>query len=366
MEKSKSVLLYEYISGGGIKNTQGFEFLIPEGFGMLSSLIKDFTQLGIKTHTLIDNRISSQFVNTHSELINQESLTYTILPLLVDFKEEFFEMLSIVDYVLCIAPEFTNILYNIVKSVEERILPHQSLLNLSAKATQLFTDKLNTESYLHSLGFQAPISYELNLWDPDEMRGNSELVVKPFDGVGASDTYCVSSGVQTDIRKTLQQIKENSPNQRFIIQEKIKGIPLSAFIASRKGKITYFTINFQEINLKKIHDGVKQIEYLGGYTPYTKILPEIKTKIHNLAYRISSDFNLTGFFGIDFIYDTSKPSYSIVDINPRVTTPYIAISDLFRENDSNIIQSVLDGTIPEPIEGKRHFRKSDNNSIILK
>jgi predicted ATP-grasp superfamily ATP-dependent carboligase len=130
--------------------------------------------------------------------------------------------------------------------------------------------------------------------------------------------------------------------------------------------MTYFTINSQEISFKSTnYENINKLEYTGGATPFTKITNTVKSKVENVAKLICTNFQFTGFFGLDFIYDTQHKSYSIIEINPRITTPYIAISALFQENNSNILDCIFKKTRSLKIKGKKTFMKSIEKKIVL-
>ena len=368
MGRGKSVLIFEFISGGGIEESSDFEFLIPEGFGMLSSLITDFTQFGFLVHTFVDSRIHTQFQSTHHSLIKNNQLTYTKFAQERQISDELTMKIPEFDFILFIAPEFSNILTELVYKAEKVVKNHQTLLNFQSHAISIFSNKLKTESYLLSHGYCAPKSIELTNKLQNLEFSTLEYIIKPIDGVGAADTYCIHLNQEThSFNALISQISQISPNQQFIIQEKVPGIPLSAFISSIKGVVTYFVINSQTIDFTplKQNENIQKIEYMGGHTPFLEISPTVMESIRTIASTICSQFHLTGFMGIDFLFDDASNSHSIVDINPRVTTPYIAISELFRDNQHNILECLFRGKFTQTINGEKHFKKDKNNSIAL-
>ncbi len=368
MSRVKRVLIYEYISGGGIEDLQDFNFLIPEGFGMLSSMITDFALLDFHIYTLIDSRIIEPFKSSHSNLLKNNQLEYTEIVHNEQVKSQLAYLIPKFENILIIAPEFANILLDLVRDVEFMIQSHQKMMNLSSNAISIFTDKIKTESFLMQYGFISPHSCKLaeytTIFDPSYQ----DYIIKPIDGVGAADTYSIHlEGTSESIEMVISDILKLSSNQNLLIQKKVIGIPLSAFVSSKNGNVTFFTINTQHVNFSPVKDSVRihKIQYLGGRTPYTEISPSIRRSIYEAASKICSLFNFTGFFGIDFIFDKKTNNYSIIDVNPRITTPYIAISALFRENKHNLLESLFEGEIKEEIHGSKSFRKTDQNTIEL-
>ena len=366
MGKPSSVLIFEYISGGGIENSEDFELLISEGFGMLCTLIQDFSRMDFEIYTLVDNRIFEQFTLKHDDLIKRNQLAFAKInsPSQVTMILE--NALSNNSYIIIIAPEFSNILYNLVKMVENLIASDQILLNLPSNAILTFTDKRKTESYLKSHKIPTPPSLDLTFQTISYLP-SKEYIIKPFDGVGSSDTYSLTSTInRMEFGAFLGHLLDNGRSSSYIIQEKVKGIPLSAFVAAFNGKVKLYVVNSQEFKFEVIKNkNIHKIEYLGGTTPFSKIASDIKSKVKNIAKLICAEFQLTGFFGIDFVYNSKDKSYSIIEINPRVTTPYIAISALFQENKINILESILkDRKLPK-MKGKKTFRKAEEKKISL-
>jgi predicted ATP-grasp superfamily ATP-dependent carboligase len=330
-------------------------------------LISDFLRLGFGVQVLIDIRIVKRFTQKFKNEINKQKVKFEV----VSDKEQLFSRLEMLilnsNFILLIAPEFSDTLLNITKFVEAHLQSHQVLLNLPARAISIFSDKIKTERYVRSLGYQAPYSSEIGLISSLPVTDYQNCIIKPFDGVGSADTFWVTEQNVNARNALISAIVEKFPRHKYILQEKIQGIPLSAFIVCNKGKITYSTFNFQTIKFSLIerHTKILQLEYLGGYTPFTEISQEIKNILLKFASALCFQFHVTGFMGIDFIYDNISNHYVIVDINPRVTTPYIAISALFKQNHHNVVQCLFSDSFEDQINGMKHFRKSKNNEIEL-
>ena len=75
MARRPSVLIFEYITSGGVEEQEDFKSLISEGYGMLSALIRDFARIGYEIRTLVDYRIFERFSSEHNDLIEQNQIT---------------------------------------------------------------------------------------------------------------------------------------------------------------------------------------------------------------------------------------------------------------------------------------------------
>jgi predicted ATP-grasp superfamily ATP-dependent carboligase len=367
MDSSKKVLVFEYLSCGGIESQNEFDFclaegLIAEGFGMFEALLRDFLNIGFTIETLVDQRIQSRFQKSFNQEIHQKKIDFTPISPEGNYISALIELIPNVEYIICIAPGSSLFLFNLIKKIEDNIQSGQLLLNLPSEAIEIFSDKSRTEQYLKHLGFCVPQSYRLLNSEISKLFPNKEYVIKPIDGVGSIDTYCIRFGPR--FREHLDRVFLNS-NSDFIIQPKFEGLHLSAIFLCRDGKLVLNVINTQNVKFKPIDKDLQQIFYSGGSTPYRDLPNKISQEIRRVGDKIATEYQFTGIFGIDFIYNSQESSYHILDINPRITTPYIGLSELFREENSNLIGFLfLDNAIPE-LKRTIAFQKDESNKIIL-
>ncbi|MHA1339524.1 MAG: ATP-grasp domain-containing protein [Promethearchaeota archaeon] len=428
-----SIFLFEFLSCGGLIKEEASEDLLAEGFSMLSALIKDFWALSFSINLIIDYRLKSKIETLIGALkqnlkqnnynsteekeknftkrndmmeknVNRE-INVKYLDSNSDFDLEFRKSVSATNYIMIIAPEFNNIMYKLVDEVETilKVYPEQKMLNPSAAFILTFSDKVLTEIALTKERFSFPstftykefIEYYENI--AEELKDNKDFfkipkdkkqyfIIKPIDGVGCLDTFeiCIDlSQIASNPKELLEDLRnlgallnEKHPDQEFIIQNKIEGIPLSISAIGREGILSFFVINSQKLiytsyssNIEFKHIKIKRIEYEGGETPFTNLPEDIELFLLSKTENIIDKYKISGFIGIDFIYsekDIFATDYAsnicFIEVNPRITTPYIALSELFRNSGlkNNLVSYFFEGEFIQPTEYQK------NNSIIDK
>jgi predicted ATP-grasp superfamily ATP-dependent carboligase len=386
MNSLKNIFIFEYISSGGFSDEDVPNTLLSEGFGMLSSLVKDFFYLGFKINLLIDNRLILLFQSLMDGLKEEKGITpdedvqfcYEKIYNSDDMDLKFNEFVKKSEFCMIIAPEFNNILFNYVKRAEEICKKRNGkILNPNSHFIEIFSDKLKTGKFFeHKLITPASYSVEEFLYhvetqfkDPKAKANGTDstytYILKPHDGVGCVDTFEMMIGVKSyiehpdkllvDVKKALDMITIEYPQENYIVQKKVDGIPLSISAINRKRKLIFFSINMQYIDLEPIMRLnsdflISRINYIGGFTPYYKIPKKMIKYLKKITSKLCKNYDFNGFFGIDFIFnefcyssDDYLNSFSLIEINPRVTTPYIAYSGIFRKMARNFCELFFNG-----------------------
>lgn len=332
------IFIFEFVSGGGFNRVEIPSSLFCEGYGMLRSIIADFKAIDFEITTLLDERIdfltpylkadSLQYIKSDDNYINI-------------FKKSVKEC----DGAFIVAPEFTNILYDLTKIVKKE---NKKLLSISLKGIELGSSKINTYTYFRAHNVKTPKTYPIPLKNGLDLdfitqklkEFNSPIVIKPLNGVGAELIYYFEK--KSQIYDFFKGSEANIDlNREYIIQEFIEGedlsvslvgCPLDAQQASIPPKI--LSINSQDINIK---NSKGDSEYFGGSTPVENYKQIIKIVSKTLRKLDLSMFN--SFFGIDFI--RNHDSLTFIEINPRLTTSYIGIRHIL---NGNPVEYILNNT----------------------
>ncbi|MFX0023365.1 MAG: ATP-grasp domain-containing protein [Candidatus Hermodarchaeota archaeon] len=329
MKKNK-LFIFEFISGGGFINSVIPNSLFCEGFGMLRSIIEDFSLLDFEIYTMIDSRISflSKLIKAdHLKEIKKDD----------NFMKIFKELVRMSQYVFIIAPEFSNILYRLTKIVKDY---DRIILSTNLKAIEYGTSKIISYNIFKTNKIKTPktyrIPYKEKCLDIEFIlhkfnNFKKPIVIKPEDGVGAEDIHYFEN--ETQILNFFRQFNLNLEEKRnYIIQEFISGRDLSLSLIGSPNLYTnplVLSINSQNIDIKN-----KEPEYLGGYTPlenYKQLLNQISHSINKL-----NDLNIEGYFGIDIIGNFDF-SVAFIEINPRLTTSYIGLRKILDFNCAELI-----------------------------
>ena len=331
--RKKNLFIFEYVSGGGFNQMQIPSSLFCEGYGMLKSIILDFKKLNFKISTLLDDRIFFLASYLRADTIKETRVEDNYIEL---FKVE----VKKCDYCFIIAPEFSNILYQLTKIVKDN---NKRILSIDLDGIQLGTSKFETYKFLKKNKVNTPLTYQIPLKGKsldfnfisqkfDELK--CPIVIKPDDGVGAENIYYIEN--ETQLSNFFHEYNNKFEKIRgYILQEFIKGEDLSISLIAHKELLDKFNknhlilaVNSQNIDIK--NDRVKS-EYFGGYTPVNNLNIEISYILEKLDL---TKFN--GYFGIDFIRKADN-SLFFIELNPRLTTSYIGVRKILSYNPAEVI-----------------------------
>ncbi|TFG18569.1 MAG: ATP-grasp domain-containing protein [Promethearchaeota archaeon] len=325
---TKKLFVFEFITGGGLNQESIPSSLFCEGYGMLRTIIQDFKQLKFEIITLLDERIA-----LFSEWLEADRITF--ISAADNYVQKFTELVQQSKYCFIIAPEFSNILYDLTKIVKANF---KNLLSIDLEGITLGTSKIRTYEYLKTSGLHAPITY---LIPKDKNDFNTDfiykkfteisrpIVIKPNDGVGAEAIYYFET--ESELTSFLEHSFDALDSQRdYILQEFINGEDLSVSLIGTSSIPLILSINSQKISLNKN----RTAEYMGGATPI-KNHDQIIVKIQEVLEKLDLSM-FKGYFGVDFILRTDGTIF-IIDINPRLTTSYLGIRNILTINPAQLI-----------------------------
>ncbi|MFO8018259.1 MAG: ATP-grasp domain-containing protein [Promethearchaeia archaeon] len=337
MDTGNKIFIFEFISGGGFNKENIPSSLFCEGFAMLNAITADFSQLQFEVHTLLDERIAffSKYLHIDDFLPVKKKDKYFV---------KFKQALSKCDSCLIIAPEFSNILYDLTRLAEKE---NKTILSVTSEGIELAGSKMNTYDLFRAEDIPTPKTYALfseaqNVKERFLSISNKlgfPLIIKPNDGVSAESVYLIENKKEVD--DFFEQSKEYLDQKReYLVQEYRPGRNLSASVilplltldkkkASRKSIL--LSINNQNL---KFEDISVDSEYIGGATPATGLKAISKNFLDHLNHLDLSSFQ--SYIGIDFILNECN-EISFIEINPRLTTSYIGIRNALHENPIHIL-----------------------------
>jgi predicted ATP-grasp superfamily ATP-dependent carboligase len=246
-------------------------------------------------------------------------------------------------YCFVIAPEFSNLLYNLTKIAKDN---KKTILSVGLEGIWLGTSKLKTYKFFLGNKVNTPKTYHIpfkkNYFDLkfvlqkfDEL--GCPIIIKPEDGVGSESIFYFET--KSKIIHFFEDFNEKLDLSRnYILQEYIDGEDLSVSIincvSSKKPETMnqiILSINAQFIKFK---DSFNDSLYLGGFTPVDNY-ELIKDSLEKILKRMDLS-SFQGYFGIDFIKKADNSIY-FIEINPRLTTSYIGIRNILDYNPLEII-----------------------------
>lgn len=350
------LIVYEYVSGGGLAGQPISPGVLSEGFGILRTIVSDFKSAGHEITVLLDSRLSK---------LNPPINADYIVPVFYSQEPQKFlvTIAKINDAILVIAPETGQTLQLLVELVETS---GKVSLNCESTAIEKVADKTILYKILEKNGLSFPKTVILNM--NDDLAKVKEtikskllvpLLFKPVDGVSCGGLSIVK--VDAQIEKAIEKIKSESAKEHFIVQEYIEGEAVSVSLLCTKSKASAISLNQQTV---KVGAPDEVSSYEGGVVPFDNPYTH---DAFALAEKVAGCFTgLKGYVGVDLVL--AKDNLFVVDVNPRLTTSYVGLSGVANFNVAEgLVNAVLKGEIPDKPETRGYvcFSKMEIPSIAI-
>ncbi len=313
------ILVLEYITGGGMVTESIPESLVREGAMMLNAVLTDLLQLpGIELVTFRDTGIpQAKWVN------GEKSLEMILIGNQEAFHRSWHDLIQSCDVVWPIAPETDGILERLCDDVESR---GKILLTSPSHVVRQTASKHCTQGLLAQHGISVVPTYRLS---HSRIDLSPPWVVKPDDGVGCEGSFIV------DCDEDLNRCCAEMDLETFVIQPLIEGQSLSLSVLFNRGKAVLLSSNRQcvDYSANSIH--------LTGCD--VNAIEDIDGGFARLATQVAKAFSgLWGYAGIDLI--VTEKDILVLEINPRLTTSYVGLSDALGINVAELILAGSEGT----------------------
>lgn len=289
----RSILVHEYVTGGGLAGQDLPASWAAEGGAMRRALALDFATLpGVRVTCTLDDRLPDEPGPWMLARIGAGQEPDRLAALATG-----------ADAVLVIAPETDGLLQQRAAWLQDWRVRS---LGSQPEAIALTGDKFRFGQHLAALGIATP---EGRLWEPDAPAPAVDrfpVIVKPRDGAGTLDTFVVA-----DARDLANWPESHQPR---LVQPEMPGVPLSAsFLVGNQGQTVLVGVARQWIERSG-----NQLHYRGGAMPYPTAVP-----MAALHATLASVPGLRGWVGIDFLWDPASGALTVLELNPRPTTSYV-------------------------------------------
>ena len=313
-----NILIFEYITGGGLADQPLPASLVREGDMILSAAVNDFKVLpGCNVFVLRDHRLNSSVPGAHTVIVEPDDSYGNKLEAFADK----------VHSMLIIAPENDDILCSLCKRYSELSF---ELLNSELQTIKLTSHKFATYRYL--LAHKIPQIPTCLATDIGSLEGE-QFVMKPEDGVGCANTSLLVG------RLELQAAASCSENGRNIFQPYIKGIHASLSLLCWEGACHVLSCNEQ------------RVQEAGEFLRWTGCIVGAfeNRQFTNFASQIVQALpGLRGYIGVDVIITENE--ILLVEVNPRLTTSYVGLGAALGINPAQlIVQCFTDQKLPETV-----------------
>ena len=328
------ILVFEYVTGGGMSGESIPDSLFQEGLLMLKALVKDLLESDDKQLLIpLDERLQRVaycFAHPNIEIIYIKS------------KQVAYGWLK--PYIVCsdavwiIAPEIDGILYQFTRLVEDL-----GKINLASPSTAVFctSDKLSTYQRLLAFDIDAVPTKLFKLHGSFYQK---DQVVKPVNGMGCENTYLINCDNNfATFPYLLDQTKQ------YIVQPYVEGETKSINGLFRNGNAWLLSVNQQVMEIVDHCFHLRAIEVNVGGS---------REMYQNLIENIAAAFpDLWGYVGIDFI--ENQHGLFVLEVNPRFTTSYVGLKQALGINVAELVIDLLNN---EPVV---NFTKNQKITIYL-
>jgi tyramine---L-glutamate ligase len=318
------ILLYEFVTSGGLvgdRHAQASESIRREGAAMMAALAADFSGLeGVEVLAMVDGSRLPLLADCQ------------ILP--VSSPEEEFAVLSeyshAADWTIVIAPEFDDLLRSRCRLVEES---GGRLLGPSASLVSLAADKQRMAEHLSASGLPAPRGAAISVGGSFPVGIRFPVVIKPRFGAGSQDVRLVPD--ESAAALYLDQFTGPARVEEFSF-----GMAASvAFLCGPSG-----CMDLPPCRQRLSDDGA--FRYLGGELPLEPLLAGRATEL--AAQAIATLPNPLGYLGVDLVLGDAPDGREdvVIEINPRLTTSYVGLRALARDNLAAAMLATAAGETP--------------------
>ena len=310
------LFIYEHITSGALSGNSLPVSLANEGHVMLMAVLHDCAYLsGIFINTMRDQRLKAiAFIEHHPQHNCHFISTQT------QYAQSWQHCLNTADAVLIIAPETDSLL---VELQQQALAANKLIIGCQPNAIKLATDKNKCNKHLIKHGIAAVETTLAKHWLTAAFTSPSGYILKPTDGAGCINTFYFNNS--NELQKHLSS-QEVATLDRLIVQPYVEGISASLSLLASNDDIEVLAINRQYINRFQ-----QQLKLTACTINDLSAIPLSIEEACELAQQIHKAIpGLWGHIGIDLIVTDS--STFVIDINPRLTSSYIALSSSLNIN----------------------------------
>ena len=317
----------EYVSAGGLASEPLPASLLQEGLLMRDALLADLSALGVDCITSHDSRVIAPIHAASQPLHPGEDADAFWRQQLASYD---------VDACWVIAPETDGVLQHMQQLVQAAGkvwigCGAEAIAQTSAKSVMAEVCQQAGITVLpHVFLMQADAVATLSWYDQATTSG---WVVKPDDGAGCEFTFYIKK--ISEVFDFKLKISNENPKllNKLLLQPFVPGLALSMSVLSTQAQVHVIAGHQQKVNIQQgcFHFDGAGVNEAAAYLPAMQTLAE---QIHRAIP------GLLGYWGADMILTPDK-HLVLVEINPRLTTPYIALSQLLTENPAAMILDAI-------------------------
>jgi tyramine---L-glutamate ligase len=347
MSSVPKVLVYEFFTGGGCPAGCLPGALAVEALGMLWASLADFHRWGaVHTVTPLDPRFEACAPGLNSKTLPADEVVCA-LPGGQD--AIYNSLLKRCDAALIIAPETNGILARLTAQAEKA---GKIVLGSGASAAAVSGDKEACGQLLLQAKLPTPKTGVADFAAAGQVAKQIgfPLVVKPVDGIGSEGVFRLDR--LDELPAILSLMRKSTDHDRLLLQSYVSGIHASVSLLVSNGRCLPLSLN------RQIMETGTAFRYWGSQTPYDH--PARREAIDLAISAVRLIPGLRGYAGVDMVLTDAAPQ--IIEINPRLTTSYIALRRVAQANLAQAIWNACRNDIlPEciPLSGQVVIKKDN-------
>lgn len=333
IEPQLKLFVCEFITGGGLCAETLPKSLVKEGMLMRDALLRDLIELGgydlmmlhdarLGASPLVKNsvEVDSNFETAFKNMLSQADLVWLIAPETAGTLMKLSEMCYEAD-VIFLGCEFDSTLIGTSKSLTYEALQAAKIFTIPTIAGE---DFVLDEKFTQIESIQ-PVS-------------NTCWVAKPEDGAG-----CEGIKIFDDLQKLMNWLKQDDRYLNYLVQPYQQGLAASFSMICRSGKGWLLSCNEQHV-LRKSDALTLNGVTINGMQSYWQRFETLARKIAKMLP------DAMGYIGVDVIVDTVSDKIYVLEINPRLTTSYVGLSEAIGHNPAKIVlESIKDSKFKMPL-----------------
>jgi predicted ATP-grasp superfamily ATP-dependent carboligase len=314
---------------------------------MLWALLLDFQAWGeVQTLAVLDRRFDNWLPGLNHETLPADQ-ALRVEP--GQGREIFSRLLDSCDAVLILAPETGGVLSGLTALAEAHEVP---VLGSSSLSAETAGDKTACGRLFRQAGLPTPptCTASVNLASAAAAELGYPLVIKPTDGAGSEGVCRVNE--PSELPGALNALRRVTADDPILLQSLVEGVHASVSLLVAGSRSLALSLNRQWVQ-----PGCP-FQYLGIETPLAHPDESLALKLAQSAVALLP--GLRGYVGVDLVLSPQGPF--LIEINPRLTTSYIALRQVAQANLAQAIwQACRNGRLPANIRlnGQAGIRKDD-------
>ena len=310
----KTIFVCEFITSGGLNDSDLPSGLLAQGLGMRDALLHDLSDLPYEVITTVDVRVTLPTDCHTCYLVDADDDVWGVWE----------EIVGSVDAVWLVAPETGG---DLSKLTALALAYNKCILGCGLTAVNTCSSKLATYALLQQADVNTMATYQYDLWP--KTKGVAWLA-KPDDGAGCEETVVFDSALLLE-----QWLLKKNHTKTHVIQPYLQGAAGSIACVMNKGAAYLLSCNKQLIKKEN-----NELSYKGCLV---NGMQQYWTEFAALANQVAQLLpDLTGYVGIDVIVgDEGGGEVVVVEINPRLTTSYMALKEATGYNPAELLIKTL-------------------------